>query len=96
MAEQDTPGPIEPKRHQLFDLMVPLAGVILVLFATAMFGLFSRTPNNVVIAIALFGVGCAALWFGLVHADASATEKRIERLREKADKLQDLVEKNRR
>jgi len=61
MAADDRPSLTKSKPHQLFDWLIPLAGVVLILFSTAMFGLFRGTPNNVIIAIALFGVGCAAL-----------------------------------
>lgn len=81
--------------RSFFDWMIPLAGAVLVIFATAMFGLFPRTLNNVIIAIALFGVGCAALWFGLTHAEAQKTQKQIEQIRDKAEKVQDLYNKSR-
>ncbi len=91
MAGQDSPDKPQQEAHQIFDWMIPLAGIVLVLFATAMFGLFPRTPNNVLIAIALFGVGCAALWFGLMHADVHATENKIQRIKQKADRVRDLL-----
>ena len=93
MAAQENGGR-GGKKNQFFDWMIPLAGVILILFATAMFGLFENTPNNVVISIALFGVGCAALWFGLFHADIHASANKIERIKEKTEKVDELIQKS--
>jgi hypothetical protein len=94
MEAQDNGRGGGKRKNQFFDWMIPLAGIILILFATAMFGLFQNTPNNVVISIALFGVGCAALWFGLFHADIHASANKIERIKEKTEKVGELIQKS--
>ena len=90
MAEQNR-SRTGKDQNRIFDWMIPVAGIVLILFATAMFGLFSSTPNNVVIAIALFGVGCAALWFGLVHEDVHSSEEKIEKIKKKTDLVRELM-----
>lgn len=95
MAEQAPPGTPDDRRPQFFDWMIPFAGIVLILFATAIIGLFSNTINNIIIAIALFGVGCAALWFGLFHADVNRSSNRIKRIKEKTEKVGELIEKSR-
>jgi fatty acid desaturase len=83
----------DPGRHA-FDWMIPAAGIVLVLFATAIFGIFPGNPNNILIAIALFGVGCAALWFGLTHHDTETAETRITRIKARTDRIKEILEKN--
>jgi hypothetical protein len=94
MEELDRPDRPHDKESRSFDWMIPLAGMILVLFATAIIGLFPRTPNNILIAIALFGVGCAALWFGLMHGESEKTRHRIEQLNERTERVRNLLEKS--
>ena len=81
----------EKKDQKSFEWMIPFAGIVLVLFATAMFGIFPGNPNNVIISIAIFGVGCAAIWFGLTHFDIQKTENKIQKIHEKADRINRIL-----
>jgi len=94
MEGQDRPDRRYQQESRSFDWMIPLAGMILVLFATAIIGLFPRIPNNILIAIALFGVGCAALWFGLMHVESGRTQHRIDQISKRAEHVRDLLEKS--
>ena len=84
----------EKKDQKSFEWMIPFAGIVLVLFATAMFGIFPSNPNNVIISIAIFGVGCAAIWFGLTHADSAGTDTRIRQIKEKADRIKETIDRS--
>ena len=87
-------APDRQDSQKSFEWIIPFAGGVLVLFSIAMFAIYAGNPDVYTIAIALFGVGCAALWFGIVHFDTQKTDDKIGHIKDRADRVMKIVERS--
>ena len=87
MAGNNLPERSEKMPPPHGDRVILLAGLVLLLLAIAVAGFFPLTPTNIIIIIALFGIGCATIWFGLIQPAVRTGGKRIEQINRKTDSI---------
>jgi hypothetical protein len=76
----------------IFMILILAAGGYLIVYSVYMMT-SSRDTNLIMFSIAMFGVGCTAMWFGISHVDIQTTEEKLERITERLDKIIDRIEK---
>jgi TRAP-type C4-dicarboxylate transport system permease small subunit len=47
--------------------------------------------NALVLDLIMFGFGFAAIWFGLTHFDIQRTENKIQKIHDKADRINRIL-----
>jgi hypothetical protein len=57
------------------------------------YGRFFAYLNLFMFSIAMFGVGCTAIWFGLSHVEIQSTEEKLESITKRLDKIIERMEK---
>jgi len=75
-----------------FMILICLAGGYLIIYSVYMMTVHNE-PNLFMFSIAMFGVGCTAIWFGLSHVEIQSTEEKLERITNKLDKIIERMEK---
>lgn len=76
----------------VFMILICLAGGYLIIYSVYMMTVHNE-PNLFMFAIAMFGVGCTAIWFGLSHVEIQSTEEKLERITNKLDRIIERMEK---
>jgi hypothetical protein len=76
----------------IFMILILAAGGYLIVYSVYMMT-SSRDTNLIMFSIAMFGVGCTAMWFGISHVDIQTTEEKLERITERLDKIIERIEK---
>jgi hypothetical protein len=76
----------------IFMILICLAGGYLIIYSVYMMTV-NDSPNLFMFSIAMFGVGCTAIWFGLSHVEIQSTEEKLERITSKLDKIIERMEK---
>jgi hypothetical protein len=76
----------------IFMILILAAGGYLIIYSVYMMT-SSRDTNLIMFSIAMFGVGCTAMWFGISHVDIQSTEEKLERITERLDKIIEKIEK---
>lgn len=76
----------------VFMILICLAGGYLIIYSVYMMTV-NDNPNLFMFSIAMFGVGCTAIWFGLSHVEIQSTEEKLERITNKLDKIIERMEK---
>ena len=76
----------------IFMILILAAGGYLIIYSVFMMT-SSRDTNLIMFSIAMFGVGCTAVWFGISHVDIQTTEEKLERITDRLDKIIDRIEK---
>jgi hypothetical protein len=76
----------------VFMVLICIAGGYLIIYSVYMMTV-NNDPNLFMFSIAMFGVGCTAIWFGLSHVEIQSTEEKLERITTKLDKIIERMEK---
>lgn len=76
----------------IFMIVILAAGGYLIVYSVFMMTA-SRDTNLIMFSIAMFGVGCTAMWFGISHVDIQTTEEKLERITDRLDKIIEKIEK---
>lgn len=76
----------------VFMILICLAGGYLIIYSVYMMTV-NDNPNLFMFSIAMFGVGCTAIWFGLSHVEIQSTEEKLERITSQLDKIIERMEK---
>ena len=72
-------------------LIIVIFGGCLVLYSVYMVSLHVDNLNALVLDLIMFGFGFAAIWFGLTHFDIQKTENKIQKIHEKADRINRIL-----
>ena len=78
--------------HIVFMLLILAAGGYLIIYSVYMMT-SSRDTNLIMFSIAMFGVGCTAIWFGISHVDIQSTEEKLESITARLDEINKKLEK---
>jgi hypothetical protein len=76
----------------VFMILICAAGGYLIIYSVYMMTV-NNSANLFMFSIAMFGVGCTAIWFGLSHVEIQSTEEKLERITSKLDKIIERMEK---
>jgi hypothetical protein len=76
----------------IFMILICLAGGYLIIYSVYMMTV-NNSPNLFMFSIAMFGVGCTAIWFGLSHVEIQSTEEKLERITTQLDHIIERMEK---
>jgi hypothetical protein len=76
----------------IFMVLICLAGGYLIVYSVFMMTV-NHEPDLFMFAIAMFGVGCTAIWFGLSHVEIQSTEEKLEDLTKRLDSIIERMEK---
>jgi hypothetical protein len=84
-------GPKEWVQVVFMVLILCVGGYLIV------YSVFTMTVNHdptiFIFGIAMFGVGCTAIWFTLSHVEIVSTEEKLESITERLDKIINKMEK---
>ena len=76
----------------VFMILILLAGGYLIIYSVYMMTAFND-PSLFMFAVAMFGVGCTAIWFGISHVEITSTEEKLERITTRLDKIIEKIER---
>jgi hypothetical protein len=76
----------------IFMILICAAGGYLIIYSVYVMTV-QNDPNLFMFAIAMFGVGCTAIWFGLSHVEIQSTEEKLERITARLDNIIERMEK---
>ena len=76
----------------VFMILICLAGGYLIIYSVYMMTV-NNDPNLFMFSIAMFGVGCTAIWFGLSHVEIQSTEEKLESITKRLDSIIERMEK---
>jgi hypothetical protein len=76
----------------VFLTLICLAGGYLIIYSVYMMTV-NHEPNLFMFSIAMFGVGCTAIWFGLSHVEIQSTEEKLESITKRLDSIIERMEK---
>ena len=76
----------------VFMILICAAGGYLIIYSVYMMTV-NNSPNLFMFSIAMFGVGCTAIWFGLSHVEIQSTEEKLEKITARLDKIIEKIEK---
>jgi len=76
----------------IFMILICLAGGYLIIYSVYMMTV-NNNPNLFMFSIAMFGVGCTAIWFGLSHVEIQSTEEKLEKITNQLDKIIEKIER---
>lgn len=76
----------------IFMIIICLAGGYLIIYSVYMMTV-NNNPSLFMFSIAMFGVGCTAIWFGLSHVEIQSTEEKLERIATQLDRIIERMEK---
>jgi hypothetical protein len=76
----------------VFMILICLAGGYLIIYSVYMMTA-NHDPNLFMFSVAMFGVGCTAIWFGLSHVEIQCTEEKLENITKRLDKIMEKMEK---
>jgi len=76
----------------VFMILILFAGGYLIIYSVYMMTA-NNEPSLFMFAIAMFGVGCTAIWFGISHVEIVSTEEKLERITNRLDKIIRRIEK---
>jgi len=74
-----------------FMIMICLAGGYLIIYSVYMMTT-NHDPSLFMFSIAMFGVGCTAIWFGLSHVEIQSTEEKLESITKRLDSIIEKME----
>jgi hypothetical protein len=78
--------------HIVFMILILSAGGYLIIYSVYMMT-SSRETNLLMFSIAMFGVGCTAIWFGISHVDIKSTEEKLESITHHLEEINRKLEK---
>lgn len=76
----------------VFMVLICAAGGYLIIYSVYMMTV-NNNPSLFMFSIAMFGVGCTAIWFGLSHVEIQSTEEKLESITNRLDKIIERMEK---
>jgi len=76
----------------IFMILILAAGGYLIIYSVYMMT-SNHDPNLLMFSIAMFGVGCTAIWFGISHVDIQTTEEKLESITTRLDEINRKLEK---
>lgn len=76
----------------VFMVLICIAGGYLIIYSVYMMTV-NNSPNLFMFSIAMFGVGCTAIWFGLSHVEIQSTEEKLEKITARLDSIIERIEK---
>ena len=76
----------------VFMILICAAGGYLIIYSVYMMTV-NNNPSLFMFSIAMFGVGCTAIWFGLSHVEIQSTEEKLERITSQLDRIIERMEK---
>jgi hypothetical protein len=76
----------------IFMILICIAGGYLIIYSVYMMTV-NDSPNLFMFSIAMFGVGCTAIWFGLSHVEIQSTEEKLESITNRLDKIIERMER---
>jgi len=78
--------------HIIFMILILAAGGYLIIYSVYMMT-SAKDPSLIMFSIAMFGVGCTAIWFGVSHVDIQTTEEKLESITQRLDEINRKIEK---
>jgi hypothetical protein len=75
----------------VFMILICAAGGYLIIYSVYMMTV-NNDPNLFMFSIAMFGVGCTAIWFGLSHVEIQSTEEKLESITKRLDRIIERME----
>ena len=78
--------------HIIFMILILAAGGYLIIYSVYMMT-SSHDTNLIMFSIAMFGVGCTAMWFGISHVDIQTTEEKLESITQRLDEINRKLER---
>lgn len=76
----------------LFMILICAAGGYLIIYSVYMMTA-NHEPSLFMFSIAMFGVGCTSIWFGLSHVEIQSTEEKLESITKRLDSIIEKMEK---
>jgi len=76
----------------VFMILILCAGGYLIIYSVYMMTVYNES-SMFMFAIAMFGVGCTAIWFGISHVEIVSTEEKLERITQRLDKIIEKIER---
>ncbi|MDO9550195.1 MAG: hypothetical protein Q7J03_04420 [Methanoregula sp.] len=76
----------------IFMILILCAGGYLIIYSVYMMTV-NNDPTLFMFAIAMFGVGCTAIWFGISHVEIVSTEEKLERITRRLDSILEKIER---
>ena len=76
----------------VFMILICVAGGYLIIYSVYMMTV-NNNPSLFMFSIAMFGVGCTAIWFGLSHVEIQSTEEKLENITARLDRIIEKIEK---
>jgi hypothetical protein len=76
----------------VFMILICIAGGYLIIYSVYMMTA-NHDPNLFMFSIAMFGVGCTSIWFGLSHVEIQSTEEKLESITKRLDSIIERMEK---
>ncbi|MCK9580595.1 MAG: hypothetical protein M0Q92_09125 [Methanoregula sp.] len=70
----------------IFMILICLAGGYLIVYSVYMMTV-NNNPDLFMFSIAMFGVGCTAIWFALSHVEIQSSEEKLEKITTQLDKI---------
>jgi len=78
---------------KLLILSIMLFGCCLALYSVYMVVRHVDNFYYIVLNLIMFGFGFAAIWFGISHFDIKRTEDKIQKIHEKADRINRILQR---
>jgi len=75
----------------VFMVLICIAGGYLIIYSVYMMTA-NHDPNLFMFSIAMFGVGCTSIWFGLSHVEIQSTEEKLESITKRLDSIIERME----
>jgi hypothetical protein len=75
----------------VFMVLICIAGGYLIIYSVYMMTA-NHDPNLLMFSIAMFGVGCTSIWFGLSHVEIQSTEEKLESITKRLDSIIERME----
>jgi len=91
MAEQESRPEPQVNDNRVVSRLIPVVGIVLVLGSIVLVGSYPATVPTIASGIALFGIGCATIWFSYIHPAVTRGEERIEQINKSVDRVRQRI-----
>ena len=78
---------------KLLILIIVIFGSCLVLYSMYRAAWDVDNFNYLILDLIMFGFGFATIWFGLTHFDVKKTDDKIQKIHERADKINRILQR---
>jgi hypothetical protein len=92
ILEQARAYTIKEWAQVVFMILICAAGGYLIIYSVYMMTA-NHDPSLFMFSIAMFGVGCTSIWFGLSHVEIQSTEEKLQSITKRLDDIIERMEK---